>query len=57
MIANATAKALIKSYPNVVGKIDVDNSRWSKSLFQRMNFVKKGKHQTKWISLKVLEKK
>ena len=27
VIANATAKALMKRYPNVVGEIDVDNSR------------------------------
>ena len=57
VIANATAKALMKKYPNVVGEIGVDHSRWAKSLYQRMNFFKEGKHQAKWISLKVLEKK
>ena len=43
VIANATAKALMKRYPNVVGEIDVDNLRWAKSLFQRINFVKRRK--------------
>ena len=47
VIANATAKALMKRYPNVVGEIDVDNSRWAKSLFQRMNFVKRRKTSSK----------
>ena len=43
VIANATAKALMKRYPNVAGEIDIDNSRWGKNLFQRMNFVKRRK--------------
>ena len=48
VIANATPMALMKRYPNVVGEIDVNNSRWAKSLFQRMNLVKEGIHQAKW---------
>ena len=40
-VANATAKALMSKYPHVVGQIDVDSSRWAKSLFSRMNFVKR----------------
>ena len=47
VIANATAKALMKRYPNIVGEIDVDNSRWAKCLFQRMNFVKRRKTLSK----------
>ena len=42
-VANETAKALMSKYPHVVGEIDVDSSRWAKSLFTRMNFVKRGK--------------
>ena len=30
MIANAATKALMKRYPNLVGKIDVDNPRGAK---------------------------
>ena len=47
VIANPTAKALMKRYPNVVGEIDVDNSKWEKSLFQKMNFVKRRKTSSK----------
>ena len=32
MIANAATKALMKRYPNLVGKIDVDNPRGAKCL-------------------------
>ena len=46
VIANATAKALMKRYP-VVGEIDIDNSRWAKNLFQRMNFVERRKTSSK----------
>ena len=42
-VANATAKALMSKYPHVVGEIDIDSSRWAKSLFSRMNFVKRRK--------------
>ena len=42
-VANATAKALMSKYPYVVGQVDVDSSRWAKSLFSRMNFVKRRK--------------
>ena len=40
-ITNATANALISEYPYVAGDIDVNSSRWVKSLFARMNFVRK----------------
>ena len=46
-VANATAKALMSKYPHVVGQIDVDSSRWAKSLFSRMNFVKRRKTPSK----------
>ena len=46
-VANATAKALMSKYPHVVGQIDVDSSRWAKSLFSRMNFVKWRKTSSK----------
>ena len=46
-VANATAKALMSKYPHVVGEIDVDSSRWAKSLFTRMNFVKRRKTLSK----------
>ena len=46
-VANATAKALISKYPYVAGDIDVDSSRWIKSLFVRMNFVKRRKTSSK----------
>ena len=35
-IANATANALIKRKPGVVGDIDVNWSHWAASLFRRM---------------------
>ena len=37
-VANATARALIIKYPHVAGDVDVESSRWAKSLFARMNF-------------------
>ena len=46
-VANATAKAVISKYPYVAGDIDVDSSRWIKSLFVRMNFVKRRKTSSK----------
>ena len=46
-VVNATAKALMSKYPHVVGQIDVDSSRWAKSLFSRMNFVKRRKTSSK----------
>ena len=46
-VANATAKALMSKYPHVLGQIDVDSSRWAKSLFSRMNFVKRRKTSSK----------
>ena len=35
-MASATANALLVRYPDMVGMIDVENSSWAKSLFQRM---------------------
>ena len=46
-VANATATALISKYPYVAGDIDVNFSRWTKSLFARMNFVKRRKTSSK----------
>ena len=46
-VANATAKALMSKYPHIVGQVDVDSSRWAKSLFTRMNFVKRRKTSSK----------
>ena len=46
-VANATAKALMSKYPHVVGQVDVDSSRWAKSLFTRTNFVKRRKTSSK----------
>ena len=37
--AALAAKALLKKYPNVFGKIDIDSSSWAKSLFTRIGFV------------------
>ena len=46
-VANATAKALISKYSYVAGDIDVNSSRWTKSLFARINFVKRRKTSSK----------
>ena len=35
------AKALMIRYPDIVGKIDLDNSEWAKSLFRRMGYIRK----------------
>ena len=39
--------AVINKYPYVPGDIDVNSSRWAKSLFARMNFVKRRKTSSK----------
>ena len=47
-VANATAKALIRKYPNIVNPgVDIKSSRWAKCLFARMNFVKRRKTSSK----------
>ena len=46
-VANATAKALMSKYPHAVGQVDIDSSRWAKSLFSRINFVKRRKTSSK----------
>ena len=46
-IANATAKALISKYPHIAGDIDINSSRWAKSLFKRMNYVRRRKTSSK----------
>ena len=46
-IAKATAKALIKRNPGIVGDVDIDSSRWAYSLFKRMGFVKRRKTSSK----------
>ena len=40
-MAGATAKALLVHYPDMVGMIDVENSSWAKSLFQRMVYSRR----------------
>ena len=46
-VANATAKALMSKYPDVVGQVDVDSLRWAKSLSSRMSFIKQRKTSSK----------
>ena len=46
-IANATAKALIRKYLNVVGEMDLDSSYWVQSLFCRIGFSRRQKTSTK----------
>jgi len=46
-VANATAKALMSKYLHAVGQVDIDSSRWAKSLFSRINFVKRRKTSSK----------
>jgi len=46
-LANATAKVLIIKYPNVAGDIDVDSSRWAKSLFAKVDYVRRRKTSSK----------
>ena len=40
-MASATAKALLVRYLDIVGMIDVENSSWAKSLFQRMGYSRR----------------
>ena len=40
-MAEATAKALMVRYPGKVGKIDLENSQWAKSLFVRMGYTRR----------------
>ena len=47
LIANATAKALMRKHPGVVGDIDVDSAYYAQSLFRRMGFVRRRKTCTK----------
>lgn len=35
------AKALVILYPDIVGKIDLDNSEWAKRLFKIMSYNKR----------------
>ena len=37
-MAVSTAKVLMRRYPKEVGKVDIENSEWAKSLFKRMNY-------------------
>ena len=37
-MAVSTAKVLMRRYPKEVGKFDIENSEWAKSLFKRMNY-------------------
>ena len=40
-MASATAKALLVRYLDIVGMIDVENSSWAKTLFQRMGYSRR----------------
>ena len=40
-MATATAKSLLARYPDMVGMIDVENSSWAKSLFERMGYSRR----------------
>ena len=40
-MAMATAKALMIRYPDLVGKIGLDNSEWAKHLFRRMVYTER----------------
>ena len=42
-LAIATGKALIQKYPNAVGNIDIDSPSWIKSLFNRMEYIRRMK--------------
>ena len=46
-VANATAKALMSKYTNAVGDVDIESTRWAKSLFTRMHFVRRRKTSSK----------
>ena len=46
-IAKATAKALITRNTHLVGNIDIESSRWTQSLFQRMGLAKRRKTSAK----------
>ena len=39
--AIVAATALLKKYPKIVGKIDLESSSWAKSLFMRMSYVRR----------------
>ena len=39
--AITAATALLKKYPKIVGKIDLESSSWAKSLFMRMGYVRR----------------
>ena len=39
-LAIAAGKALIQKYSNAVRNIDIDLSKWTKSLFKRMGYVR-----------------
>ena len=45
--AIAAATALLKKYPKIVGKIDLESSSWAKSLFMRMVMYDKRTHRQK----------
>ena len=46
-VINTAAKALVNKYPHVVVQVDVDSSRWVKSLFPRLNFAKRRQTSSK----------
>lgn len=46
-VAHAVARALITKYPHIAGNVDVESSRWAKSLFARMNYVRRRKTSSK----------
>ena len=46
-VAVETAKALLERCPQHVGKIDLDSSCWTKSLFRRVGYVRRIRTSTK----------
>ena len=40
-MASATANTMLVRYPGMIGMIDVENSSWAKSLFQRMGYSRR----------------
>ena len=46
-IANATARALMNRYPNLIGNIDLEESSWARSMFRRMGLVRRRKTSSK----------
>ena len=46
-MTDATAKALIQKYPDIIGNTDIDASSFAKNLFKKMGFVRRTKNSAK----------